>query len=49
MVKTRVEELRGSVTKNNFKRQRFEIRNKRAMYSGTSFARDLKSQKAIMR
>ena len=26
--KTRAEELRGSVTKRNFKKQRFEIRNK---------------------
>ena len=28
----RGEELRGSVTKENFKKQRFEMRNKRAMY-----------------
>ena len=27
---TRAEELRGSVTKENFNNQRFEIRNKRA-------------------
>ena len=30
--KTRVKELRGGVTKENFKEQRFEKRNKRAMY-----------------
>ena len=29
---TRAEELRGSVTMDNFKKPRFEIRNKRAMY-----------------
>ena len=29
---TRAEELRGSVTKENFKKQRFEIRKRRASY-----------------
>ena len=29
---TRAEELSGSVTMENFKKTRFEIRNKRAMY-----------------
>ena len=39
--KTRVKELRGSVTKENFNKQRFGNGNKRA--------KDLKNQRAIMR